>query len=442
MWCAGSADEVFAGEFEFVEAAEEGDGDAVGVEEGLGLLLNLVGGNGIEAVEDFFDGEEVVEVHFLPGEIGHAGGGAFEAEEDVALDLLLGAAELFGGEECFFEAFELGHDEGDHFEGFVGGCAGVDAERAGVGVGAEVGVDGVGHAALFADGLEEAGAHAAAEDGVEDEGCVAVFVGDFGRWDAEAELDLLKGALAAQDDGRAFGGRGEVDVGRAGGERGEFFGDGLDELVVVELSGGGEDHVAATEALAVVAEEGVLVEGGDGFRGAEDGLAEGLVFPEVLGEELVDEDVGVVFVDFDFLEDDAALALDVGMGEGGVEDQVGEDVEGDGDVVVEGLDAEADSFLAGVGVEVAADGVHFTGDVLGGSGAGAFEEHVLDEMGDAVGGGLFIARAGFDPDAHGDGAEVLHAFGENGEPVGQDGAAKIAFRGQVAAPGNVCLSAD
>ena len=160
---------------------------------------------------------------------------------------------------------------------------------------------------------------------------------------------------------------------------------------MVELSGGGEDHVAAAEALSVVAEESVLVEGGDGFGGAENGLAEGLVFPEVLGEELVDEDVGVVFVDFDLLKDDATLTLNVWVSEGGVEDQVGEDVEGDGDVVVEGLDAEADGFLAGVGVEVAADGVHFTGDVLGGAGAGAFEEHVLDEMGDAVGGGFLIA---------------------------------------------------
>ena len=152
----GLADEVFAGEFEFVEAAEEGDGDAVGEEEGAGLLLDLIGGDGIEAVEDFFDGEEVLEVHLLAGEVGHAGGGGFEAEEDVALDLLLGAVELFGGEEGVFEAGELGHDEGDHFEGLVGGGAGVDAEGAGVRVGAEIGVDGVGHAALFANGLEEA----------------------------------------------------------------------------------------------------------------------------------------------------------------------------------------------------------------------------------------------------------------------------------------------
>ena len=247
-------------------------------------------------------------------------------------------------------------------------------------------------------------------------------------------MDLLEGALVAEEDGGAGGGGGKVDIGRAGGDGGEFCCDGFDEGVVFELAGGGEDHVAAAEALAVIAEEGGLVEGGDGVCGAEDGLAEGLIFPEVLGEDFVDEDVGVVFVHFDFFEDDAAFALDVGVGEGGVEDEVTEDVEGDGGVVGEGLDGETDGFLAGVGVEVAANGVHFAGDVLGGAVAGALEEHVLDEVGDAVDRGVFIAGAGFDPDAHGDGAEVLHAFGEDGEPVGEDGTAEIAFGGQAVAP--------
>ncbi len=212
------------------------------------------------------------------------------------------------------------------------------------------------------------------------------------------------------------------------------MGDGFDEGVVFKEAGGGEDHVATAEALAVVAEEGGLVEGGDGVGSAEDGLAEGLVLPEVLGEDFVDEDVGVVFVHFDFFKDDAAFALDVGVGEGGVEDEVTEDVESDGGVVGEGLDGEADGFLAGVGVEVAADGVHFAGDVLGGAVSCALEEHVFDEVGDAVYGGVFIAGAGLDPDTHGDGAEVLHLLGEDGESVGEDGSAEIAFGGQAVAP--------
>ncbi len=211
-----------------------------------------------------------------------------------------------------------------------------------------------------------------------------------------------------------------------GGERGEGGGYLLDEVVVVEIAGGGEDHVGGGEAAGVFVEDDLLGEAGDGFGGAEDGAAEGVVGPEVLGEELVDEVVGIVFVHLDLFEDDALFLGDVFGGEGGVEDEVGEEVEGGGDVFVEDLEVEADGFFAGEGVEVAADGVDFAGELLGGARGGALEDHVLDEVGDAVDGGGLVAGAGVDPDAHGDGAEVGHALGEDEEAVGERGGADVA----------------
>ncbi len=153
---------------------------------------------------------------------------------------------------------------------------------------------------------------------------------------------------------------------------------------MVEVAGGGEDHVFRGEAAAVVVEDGLLREAGDGLDGAEDGPAEGVILPEVLGEGLVDEVVGVVLVHLDLFEDDALFAFEVGLGELGVQDEVGEDVEGGRHVLVEHLDVEADGLLAGEGVEVAADGVDLAGDVLRGAGGGALEDHVLDEVGEAV----------------------------------------------------------
>ncbi len=162
------------------------------------------------------------------------------------------------------ELAELGEDEVDDLEGLAGGGAGVDAEGSGVAIGAEVGVDGVGHAALFADGLEEARTHAAAEHGVEDERGVAVLVGDGRGGDAEADLHLLEGFLVAQHDaGAGFGRRQLAERLRRRRAR-ELGGDGVGELVVVEIAGGGEDHVAAVEAVAVVVEELILVEAGYG----------------------------------------------------------------------------------------------------------------------------------------------------------------------------------
>ena len=95
-----------------------------------------------------------------------------------------------------------------------------------------------------------------------------------------------------------------------------------------------------------------------------------MILPEVLGKDLVDQDVGIVLVDLDLFEDDAALAFDVGGGKDRVQDQVGEHVESDGNMVGERLDVEADGLLAGEGVEVAADGVHFAGDSAARSGSG------------------------------------------------------------------------
>jgi hypothetical protein len=60
-------------------------------------------------------------------------------------------------------------------------------------------------------------------------------------------------------------------------------------------------------------------------------------------------------------------------------------------VLVEDFGGVADEFAAGEGVELTAEGVDFAGDVFGAATGGAFEEHVFDEVADAVFGG-FSAR--------------------------------------------------
>jgi hypothetical protein len=153
-----------------------------------------------------------------------------------------------------------------------------------------------------------------------------------------------------------------------------------------------------------------------------------MVLPEALREELVDQDVGVIFVDLDLFENDAALALDVRAAKMGLRTRSLRTSRAMGTWSAQRLDVEADGFFAGEGVQVAADGIHLAGDELGGAGAGALEEHVLDEVGNAVGFGGLAAGAGLDPHAHGDGAEVFHALGQDDQTVWQYGAAKIAFR--------------
>jgi len=256
----------------------------------------------------------------------------------------------------------------------------------------------------------------------------AVGVRDLERRDGQAELDLFEGFFVLEGDvGEGLGGVGVGDAfAGAGRKRVEGMLNLGDEGVMVDVAGGGEDHVWWGEAAGILVEDDLLGEAADGLCGAEDGAAEGVALPEILGEELVDEVVGVVFVDLDLFEDDALFLGDVVGREGGVQDEVGEEVERGGDVFVEDLDVETDGLFAGEGVEIATDGVDFAGEVLGGAGGGALEDHVLDEVRDAVGGGGLVAGAAVDPDTHGDGAEVGHALGEDQEAVGERGLADVA----------------
>ena len=109
----------------------------------------------------------------------------------------------------------------------------------------------------------------------------------------------------------------------------------------------------------------------------------------------------------------------------GLEDEVAHNVERGGNVLVENLNVEADAFFGGEGVHISADGVDLAGDFFRGAVLGPFKDHVLDEMGYAVPFGGFIARASLQPDSDGGGADVLHLFGDDRQPIGELLAANV-----------------
>src|SRR5256712_13098438 len=87
---------------------------------------------------------------------------------------------------------------------------------------------------------------------------------------------------------------------------------------------------------------------------------------------------------------------------------------------------EADALFCGDGVHVAADRINLAGDIFGGTVLRSLEHHVLYEVGNSVPLEVLIAGARLDPDTDRDGADVLHLFGNEGQPVGQNFAAEIA----------------
>ena len=90
-----------------------------------------------------------------------------------------------------------------------------------------------------------------------------------------------------------------------------------------------------------------------------------MAFPEVLREQLVDEIVGRVLDHLDLFEDHLLLALDLVGRERRAQDDVGEEVDRERQVLVEHLDVVARVFLGRERVELAADRVDRLRDVLG-----------------------------------------------------------------------------
>jgi hypothetical protein len=122
-----------------------------------------------------------------------------------------------------------------------------------------------------------------------------------------------------------------------GGEVGKVLLGKVDELLVGDTSSTNKNHaVSGVVGLDVVLEVGAL-DGLDILLGAENGASEGLAL-ESGGVQVVENNLLELLVDFLlFAENDITLALN-GLGlELRVLEDVGEDVDGGGDVVVEGL---------------------------------------------------------------------------------------------------------
>src|ERR1700674_1780093 len=106
-----------------------------------------------------------------------------------------------------------------------------------------------------------------------------------------------------------------------------------------------------------------------------------MVLPISLGEDFMDEVVGIILVHFYFFEDDAALARNIAAIEDGMKDKIAEDIHSERKVLIEDFDVEADAFLRGESIHIAADRINLAGDGLGGTGFRALEHHVFDEVG-------------------------------------------------------------
>ena len=74
---------------------------------------------------------------------------------------------------------------------------------------------------------------------------------------------------------------------------------------------------------------------------------------------------------------------------------------------------EDDQVLRSESVEVSAEFIGMQGNLPRLSNSSALEDHVLDKMRQTIVFRRIVARACFEPDAHGHGADILHALRED-----------------------------
>ncbi len=281
--------------------------------------------------------------------------------------------------------------------------------------------NGVGKALFFADVLKQARGHAAAEKVVHDRERVAAGIRHRAGRHADADVDLLELAFGASGES---GGRNRRNCGMA-----VLSGFGVAEArryeikkpLVRDIAGSSDDDVVWRVGAAKGGAKGFAIEAADCLRSAEDGAAERMLSPKIAGKHFVDEVFGIVFNHANFFENDGALTIDFVRRKLRIKDHIGENVEDGFQMFVEDASIEAGHFPGSEGIDHAADGIDFAGDCFGSAAACAFEKHVLEKMGNAVELRSFVARAGANPDACGNGTNVGHGFRDDNEAVGQSG---------------------
>ena len=137
----------------------------------------------------------------------------------------------------------------------------------------------------------------------------------------------------------------------------EQGGDALDDLLVLDVAGDGDDGVGGDVLAGVVGGELFAGDAADGLAGAAHVAPHRLIGPERLVDEQVGERVGLVVGHREFFEDDAALALDLVRLEQRRVVHVGEHVERDAEVVARDLGVVERGLAVGAGVEDAANGL-------------------------------------------------------------------------------------
>ena len=274
------------------------------------------------------------------------------------------------------EALKLVADEREGALLRLAADGGRDAEHAAVEKARRVGVDGVAQAVFLAHGLKQARGHVPAENGREQRHGKARLRPRRQAGEADADLVLLD-SLALEREGRGVtaGAHGQV---RPAGQEREVRGKARD-VFVREAAGHGDDNARRDIVRDLERAQARPRQPVDRGRAPEHRP------PQRTGEggadePLRDQILRRVGVHVHLLADDAALVGHVRLGKVRCEEHLGEQVARAVEVLVEHARIVAGALARGIGIHLAADGVHALCQFGGGVLCRPLEEHVLDEV--------------------------------------------------------------
>ena len=188
---------------------------------------------------------------------------------------------------------------------------------------------------------------------------------------------------------------------------------------VLDRAGRNECHAARAIVCAHVAVEIVAGEGADRLLVAEDRPAHRLVRIHRCLQVIENDVVRRVVRLPDLLQHDLALAFEFAGVEGGMSQDVGQKVDGEGHVGREHPCMESGLLAARVGIEGTADGFDFLCDAAGRSPFRALECHVFEHVRNAHPGFALMAGAAVHPYAQTRALELRHWIRSDRQAVGK-----------------------
>src|SRR5580693_7283644 len=135
-------------------------------------------------------------------------------------------------------------------------------------------------------------------------------------------------------DGRFRRGRGVIFERASGAEIAELALDEVQNFFVRDVTGGGDDQMIGREPVAEALDQMFATEAADGFRRAENRATERMLGPKAARENIVKLILGIVQVHLDVFENDLALFFYVFGTELGPKNEIGDDIKGDGEMLV------------------------------------------------------------------------------------------------------------